>query len=180
MIRQFLYPEFDCETCHGMSGYPCECDYHGAVAPGVGPSNLIRRLRRIWSHVAIDFGRDVIRQEGVAFQFAVFRRPGAECGSLAYRLSMELHLSWRRGFVFWGTLHPAWKDVESVRAEYELTMTPRPYRDSPTDELTAVMAIAKREINTTYGRFDAPAVDLVATYGHLQEIRRELRLRKAA
>lgn len=48
MIKAFLYPEFDCETCHGMAGYPCECAYHHAVAPGVGPSRLIRKLRRVY------------------------------------------------------------------------------------------------------------------------------------
>lgn len=180
MIKAFLYPEFDCETCHGMSGYPCECDYHGAVAPGVGPSRLIKALRRVWSHIVIDFGRDVYRHEGVVFHFACFRRPGAECGSLAYRLSMELHLSWRRGFVFWGTLHPAWKDVPSVKAEYELTMTPRPHRDRSTDDLIAVMMLAKWELNTTYGRESPPVVDLVDKYGYLREIRRELKLRKSA
>ncbi|QIG73335.1 hypothetical protein EVC03_027 [Rhizobium phage RHph_Y5A] len=49
MILKYLYPEFDCVDCNGMAWQygACECSYHHAVAPGVGPSKLIRFLRRV-------------------------------------------------------------------------------------------------------------------------------------
>jgi hypothetical protein len=48
-IQRFLYPEFDCVDCNGMAWQygACECAYHHAVAPGVGPSKLIRFLRKV-------------------------------------------------------------------------------------------------------------------------------------
>lgn len=180
MIKEFLYPEFDCENCNGMCHLygKCECDYHGAVAPGVGPSKLIRVLRRVWQHVAIDFGRDRYRRCGVLFQIALFRRPSAEIGTHAYRFNAELHLSLQRGFVLWLMTHPAWKDVPSVNAEYERTMHPRPYRNHSTEDLVRTVMLAKWELNTVYGYSAAPAVNLVDKYSHIAAIRRELKLRK--
>jgi hypothetical protein len=51
LILNFLYPDFDCADCNGMCRMygACECAYHHAVAPGVGPSKLIRFLRRAYA-----------------------------------------------------------------------------------------------------------------------------------
>lgn len=53
-LQHFLYPVFDCTDCIGMIEHGCQCDYYGAIAPGVPPEpwhTWLRNLigRRLWS-----------------------------------------------------------------------------------------------------------------------------------
>ena len=43
-LRRLAWPPYDCERCVGQD-YGCWCDYHGAIAPGIGPEWWRVRLR---------------------------------------------------------------------------------------------------------------------------------------
>ncbi len=46
-LRDIAYPEFVCENCIAMPEAGCYCEYNGAEAPGIGPSELILKLRTL-------------------------------------------------------------------------------------------------------------------------------------
>lgn len=134
MIRKFLYPEFDCENCNGMCHMygKCECSYHGAVAPGVGPSRRVRLMRAVWKwinqpvnmrHLFIDFGHDAYALTGVKLYVSAFRRPlPVAAMEHRYRLNVALHVSRQFGFQLRTYTYPGWRDVPSVVDEFERTM----------------------------------------------------------
>jgi hypothetical protein len=53
-LLRLAYPKFDCENCVGYAEMGCYCDYHGAVAPGIGPSRRHMFWRWVWRKT---FGR---------------------------------------------------------------------------------------------------------------------------
>lgn len=121
-IRDYLYPTFDCQTCHGLPCSACECDYHGAVAPGVGPSNALRRLRYLWNFARLYRGFDAYRLTGWKVHFSAFPRPWVRPGEHKHRFNVALHVSRQFGFLVAFYTYPAWCDVPSVVWEYERTM----------------------------------------------------------
>lgn len=50
--RNLLWPSYPCTLCVGQEDWlGCYCAYHGAPAPGSGPSNLRVRLRELHERV---------------------------------------------------------------------------------------------------------------------------------
>jgi hypothetical protein len=47
-LRRLTWPVYDCEQCVGQDVWQgCYCDYHGGVAPGVGPERWRVWLRKV-------------------------------------------------------------------------------------------------------------------------------------
>ena len=63
LIFDFAWPRYECCQCVGQDYWQgCECDYRGAIAPGVEPERRHVVARKIWSVIArrcgmIDPGR---------------------------------------------------------------------------------------------------------------------------
>lgn len=53
LIYEFAWPPYACELCVGQDHWQgCECDYKGAIAPGIGPERHHLIARRLWAVIA--------------------------------------------------------------------------------------------------------------------------------
>lgn len=53
LIYRAAWPPYDCCQCIGQDWWQgCECDWRGAIAPGVGPERRHLLLRKLWAVVA--------------------------------------------------------------------------------------------------------------------------------
>lgn len=62
-IYRAAWPLFSCQNCIGMIEYGCQCDYYGAISPGVGPTRWHRFLRRLYNyawHNSLSAGHHVL------------------------------------------------------------------------------------------------------------------------
>lgn len=51
LIHDTAFPRYECEQCVGQEPWQgCYCDYHGASAPGEGPTRWHIFWRWVWAH----------------------------------------------------------------------------------------------------------------------------------